>query len=75
MKLGFIGLGHMGSSMAANLIKAGHDVSVFNRSPGKSGSLIKLGAREAANLAGACSGDVVITMLDRKSTRLNSSHW
>ena len=63
MKLGFIGLGHMGTSMAANLIKAGHDVSVFNRSPGKSGSLIKLGAREAVNLAGACSGEVVITML------------
>lgn len=63
MKLGFIGLGHMGTSMAANLIRAGHDVSVFNRSPGKSGSLIKLGAREAANLAGACNGDVVITML------------
>jgi 3-hydroxyisobutyrate dehydrogenase-like beta-hydroxyacid dehydrogenase len=63
MKLGFIGLGHMGTSMAANLVKAGHDVSVFNRSPGKSASLIKLGAREAANLAGACSGEVVITML------------
>jgi 3-hydroxyisobutyrate dehydrogenase-like beta-hydroxyacid dehydrogenase len=29
MKLGFIGLGHMGAAMAANLIKAGHDVSVF----------------------------------------------
>ncbi len=63
MKLGFIGLGHMGTWMAANLIKAGHDVSVFNRSPEKSGSLIKLGAREAVNLAGACSGEVVITML------------
>src|SRR5271163_1093332 len=63
MKLGFIGLGHMGTSMAANLVKAGHDVSVFNRSPGKSSSLIKLGAREAANLAGACNGEVVITML------------
>jgi len=63
MKLGFIGLGHMGTSMAANLVKAGHDVSVFNRSRGKSGSLIKLGAREAANLAGACNGEVVITML------------
>jgi 3-hydroxyisobutyrate dehydrogenase-like beta-hydroxyacid dehydrogenase len=63
MKLGFIGLGHMGAAMAANLIKAGHDVSVFNRSPGKSGALVKLGAHEAANLAGVCGGDVVITML------------
>jgi len=63
MKVGFIGLGHMGSAMAANLIKAGHDVSVFNRSPGKSGALGRLGAHEAIDLAGVCGGDVVITML------------
>jgi 3-hydroxyisobutyrate dehydrogenase-like beta-hydroxyacid dehydrogenase len=63
MKLGFIGLGHMGSAMAGNLVKAGHEVSVFNRSPGKSGSLINLGAHEATTLAEACSGEVVITML------------
>jgi 3-hydroxyisobutyrate dehydrogenase-like beta-hydroxyacid dehydrogenase len=63
MKLGFIGLGRMGAAMAANLVKAGHDVSVFNRSPGKSRSLVKLGAREAADVAGACGGDAVITML------------
>ena len=48
MKLGFIGLGRMGSAMAANLVKAGHEVSVFNRSPGKSSSLVALGAHEAA---------------------------
>jgi 3-hydroxyisobutyrate dehydrogenase-like beta-hydroxyacid dehydrogenase len=63
MKVGFVGLGHMGSAMAANLIKAGHDVSVFNRSPGKSGALGRLGAHEAIDLAGVCGGDVVITML------------
>jgi 3-hydroxyisobutyrate dehydrogenase-like beta-hydroxyacid dehydrogenase len=63
MKLGFIGLGRMGAAMAANLVKAGHEVSVFNRSPGKSTSLIQLGAHEAADLAGACGGDAAITML------------
>jgi 3-hydroxyisobutyrate dehydrogenase-like beta-hydroxyacid dehydrogenase len=63
MKLGFIGLGRMGAAMSANLVKAGHEVSVFNRSPGKSSSLIELGAHEAAELAGACAGDAVITML------------
>jgi 3-hydroxyisobutyrate dehydrogenase-like beta-hydroxyacid dehydrogenase len=31
MKVGFIGLGHMGAAMAANLIRAGHGVLVFNR--------------------------------------------
>jgi 3-hydroxyisobutyrate dehydrogenase-like beta-hydroxyacid dehydrogenase len=63
MKIGFIGLGHMGTAMAANLLKAGHDVTVFNRSPGKSAALIELGAHAAANLAQACDGEAVITML------------
>ena len=35
MKTGFIGLGHMGSAMAKDLVKAGHDVTVFNRTPGR----------------------------------------
>ncbi len=34
MQIGFIGLGRMGAAMAAKLVKAGHDVVVFNRSPG-----------------------------------------
>ena len=63
MRIGFIGLGHMGTVMAANLVKAGHEVTVFNRSPGKSRALIELGAREATNLAAACQGEAVITML------------
>ena len=63
MKIGFIGLGHMGTAMAANLVKAGHEVTVFNRSPGKSRALIELGAREATGLADACDGEAVITML------------
>jgi 3-hydroxyisobutyrate dehydrogenase-like beta-hydroxyacid dehydrogenase len=63
MKIGFIGLGHMGTAMATNLVKAGHHVTVFNRSPGKDRALIELGAREAASVAEACSGEAVITML------------
>jgi 3-hydroxyisobutyrate dehydrogenase-like beta-hydroxyacid dehydrogenase len=63
MKLGFVGLGRMGSAMAANLVRAGHEVTVFNRTPGKSTPLIALGAREAATLAGACGGELVISML------------
>jgi 3-hydroxyisobutyrate dehydrogenase-like beta-hydroxyacid dehydrogenase len=49
--------------MAANLVKVGHVVTVFNRSHGKSSSLIMQGAHEAADVAGACAGDAVITML------------
>jgi 3-hydroxyisobutyrate dehydrogenase-like beta-hydroxyacid dehydrogenase len=63
MRIGFVGLGHMGTAMAANLVKAGQDVSVFNRTSGKSSSLVELGAREAANLAAVCDGEAVITML------------
>ncbi|MDB5976682.1 MAG: beta-hydroxyacid dehydrogenase, 3-hydroxyisobutyrate dehydrogenase [Nevskia sp.] len=63
MKTGFIGLGHMGSPMAANLLRAGHEVTVFNRSPEKCRALLELGAHEAVTVADACRGDVVITML------------
>ena len=38
MKLGFIGLGQMGVGMAANLVKAGHAVTVYNRSAAKAGA-------------------------------------
>jgi 3-hydroxyisobutyrate dehydrogenase-like beta-hydroxyacid dehydrogenase len=63
MKVGFIGLGHMGSGMAANLLRAGHELTVFNRSADKRRALVALGAREATQVADACTGEVVITML------------
>jgi 3-hydroxyisobutyrate dehydrogenase-like beta-hydroxyacid dehydrogenase len=63
MKVGFVGLGQMGSAIAANLVKAGHEVTVYNRSAGKADPLVKLGARKAAQLADACRGEAVITML------------
>ena len=47
MRVGFIGLGNMGSGMAANLLRAGHELTVFNRSPEKRRPLIDLGARAA----------------------------
>jgi 3-hydroxyisobutyrate dehydrogenase-like beta-hydroxyacid dehydrogenase len=63
MKLGFIGLGHMGVGMAANLIEAGHEVSVYNRTPDRRAALIERGAVGASSVAAACRGDAVITML------------
>jgi 3-hydroxyisobutyrate dehydrogenase-like beta-hydroxyacid dehydrogenase len=63
MKVGFIGLGRMGAAMAANLVRAGHDVTVFNRTPGKSAPLAKLGARAAVNVGEACDAEALITML------------
>src|SRR5438445_296392 len=63
MKVGFIGLGHMGIGMAANLLRAGHEVTVYNRTPGKAQGLVAQGARAAAGVADACGGDAVVTML------------
>jgi 3-hydroxyisobutyrate dehydrogenase-like beta-hydroxyacid dehydrogenase len=63
MKTGFIGLGRMGSAMAANLVKAGHDVTVFNRSAEKRRALVALGAHAAESVADACRAGLVVTML------------
>ena len=63
MKIGFIGLGQMGSGVAANLIKAGHEVTVYNRTPAKAQALVAKGAHAATQVADACHGDVVISML------------
>src|SRR5436305_14929601 len=63
MKVGFIGLGNMGAGMAANLLKAGHEVTVYNRTRAKAEPLVKGGAKEAATIADACRGDAVFTML------------
>jgi len=50
-KIGFLGLGIMGSAMAANLVKAGFKVTVWNRSPEKCAELAALGAAVAATPA------------------------
>jgi 3-hydroxyisobutyrate dehydrogenase-like beta-hydroxyacid dehydrogenase len=63
MKVGFLGLGQMGVGMAANLVKAGHDVTVYNRTKGKAAALTEQGATEAAAIADACRGDAVLTMV------------
>ena len=63
MKVGFIGLGHMGAGMAANLLRTGHDVTVYNRTRTKIEALVAQGAKAAASVSDACSGDAVITML------------
>lgn len=64
LKIGFIGLGLMGKPMATNLTKAGHDVTVWNRTAERAKEVVEAGAkqaktpREAANRA-----DFVITMV------------
>src|SRR5712671_2316962 len=64
MKVGFIGLGNMGSAIARNLIKAGHDLTVYNRTRSRAEPFVPLGARiaETPSEAGG-DADVLITML------------
>ena len=57
MKVGFIGLGHMGFPMAANLLAGGYDVVVYNRTASKADELVASGAERAsspAELAAVC---------------------
>ena len=64
MKVGFIGLGKMGSAMAANILKAGHDLTVYNRTRERAERLAEQGAKVASTVAEACRGQVVVfTML------------
>jgi 3-hydroxyisobutyrate dehydrogenase-like beta-hydroxyacid dehydrogenase len=63
MNVGFIGLGRMGGGMAANLLKSGHRLIVYNRSAAKAEPLIAQGASRAETVSDACQGDAVITML------------
>ncbi|KQS51279.1 NAD(P)-dependent oxidoreductase [Sphingomonas sp. Leaf198] len=63
MRIGFIGLGQMGGAIAANLLKAGHEVTVWNRSTDKTDALVDAGAARAARPVDAAQGDLVMTML------------
>jgi 3-hydroxyisobutyrate dehydrogenase-like beta-hydroxyacid dehydrogenase len=63
MEIGVVGLGRMGSAIAANLISAGHEVTVYNRTEDKAQGLLEQGATLAHDPAGAANGDLVLTML------------
>src|SRR5512133_58079 len=64
MKVGFIGTGRMGEPMALNLMRAGHQVTVYNRTREKAEALRNEGALVAASPAEAArENEVVITML------------
>ncbi|MBN7138385.1 3-hydroxyisobutyrate dehydrogenase [Lysobacter enzymogenes] len=63
-RIAFIGLGHMGGPMAANLLKAGHELCVFDLVPAAVEAAVSFGARAAADAAEAVRGaEAVISML------------
>jgi len=64
VKIGFIGLGNMGAAIAANLVRARHEVAVWNRSAAKARPLVDAGAALASSPKAAASDrEVVMTML------------
>jgi 3-hydroxyisobutyrate dehydrogenase-like beta-hydroxyacid dehydrogenase len=64
MRIGFIGLGQMGAAIAGNLVRARHDVAVWNRSSEKARPLVEAGATLAESPRAAASDrEVVFTML------------
>nr|MBA4769300.1 NAD(P)-dependent oxidoreductase [Sphingobium sp.] len=63
-KVAILGLGIMGAGMAQQLLKAGYDVTVWNRSPARAAPLVEAGARQADSPAEAATGaSIVIAMV------------
>ncbi|MBK5306614.1 MAG: NAD(P)-dependent oxidoreductase [Frankiaceae bacterium] len=64
MRVAFLGLGRMGVPMAQHVLKAGHELVVWNRTPGKAGDLVAAGAQEAKTPGDAAAGaDAAVLML------------
>ena len=63
MRVGFIGLGNMGLPIARNLLKAGHELTVYNRTRSKAEALASAGAKVANSVAETSAAEIVMTML------------
>ncbi len=75
MKVAFIGLGNMGAGMAGRILKAGHDLTVWNRTASKADQLVAAGAKLAPSAAAAAKeADLVITSLMDDASVLNMVH-
>jgi len=62
-KIGWIGMGRMGAPMAERLVKAGHDVAVWNRTKAKAEPLAKLGAKVVDRLADLASVEILFSIV------------
>lgn len=64
MRVAFLGLGRMGVAMASHVARADHELIVWNRTRGKAGPLVELGAKEAGSVAEAVDGaERIVVML------------
>lgn len=65
-KVGFVGLGVMGGPMAGHLLRAGHDLTIWNRTPGKTEDLARQGAKVAGSLADVgAAADAIFLCVNR----------
>jgi len=72
MKVGFIGLGRMGSGMANRLLSSGYELAVFDAVTSQISPLVSAGARAASSVADVCADcEIVITMLVEDATVLD----
>jgi 3-hydroxyisobutyrate dehydrogenase-like beta-hydroxyacid dehydrogenase len=62
-RIGFVGLGHMGTAMAANLVAAGREVIGYVRRPEQAGNLMTLGLKATTNLIDLFDCEIVVSML------------
>lgn len=68
MQIGFIGTGVMGNAISQNLIKAGHSLTVYNRTKAKTDNLVALGAKWAASPKEvATRSELIFTMVGMPS--------
>ena len=74
-KIAYLGMGTMGRGMAGNLVKAGHDVTVWNRSPERCADLVARGARQAATPAEATNGAELVMYCLSDDTAVEDLVW
>ena len=73
MKVALLGLGNMGSGMAGNILRAGHELTVWNRTESKTEALASQGAQSARSIEKAVAGaEIVVTCLMNDQSVLNS---
>ena len=70
MKLGYVGIGLMGKPMVLRLLAAGHEVTVWNRSPGKLAAVVEKGAKAAGSPAAVAKEFGVQMPMVRAATEL-----
>src|SRR3546814_10392345 len=71
MKVTVLGLGRMGTAIAERLVDAGHEVAVWNRTPGRAEGLTSRGAKELQSLSEAFSvSDVALSMISDSTALL-----